>query len=127
MHITYLINYIYIFTVMALACLPLFCVQFHLYPWPALFIFSLEDNLGHSPGEQHLAELESTFSAYKVSGFPINMPYNEISTIVDAVFSTRVHAHETSDVEFALAVYIHPYPNDVLSVWVYVASLIRSR
>nr|XP_022316561.1 coiled-coil and C2 domain-containing protein 2A-like isoform X3 [Crassostrea virginica] len=87
----------------------------------------LEDNLGHSPGEQHLAELESTFSAYKVSGFPINMPYNEISTIVDAVFSTRVHAHETSDVEFALAVYIHPYPNDVLSVWVYVASLIRSR
>lgn len=87
----------------------------------------LEENLGHSPGEQHLAELESTFSAYKVSGFPINMPYNEINPIVDAVFSTRVHAHETSDVEFALAVYIHPYPNDVLSVWVYVASLIRSR
>lgn len=55
------------------------------------------------------------------------MPYNEINPIVDAVFSTRVHAHETSDVEFALAVYIHPYPNDVLSVWVYVASLIRSR
>lgn len=87
----------------------------------------MEENLGHSPGEQHLAELESTFSAYKVSGFPINMPYNEINPIVDAVFSTRVHAHDTSDVEFALAVYIHPYPNDVLSVWVYVASLIRSR
>ncbi|XP_048762965.2 coiled-coil and C2 domain-containing protein 2A-like isoform X2 [Ostrea edulis] len=87
----------------------------------------LEENLGHNPGEQYLTELENTFSSYKVSGFPINMSYNEITTIVDSVYSTRVHAHETSDVEFALAVYIHPYPNDVLSVWVYVASLIRNR
>ncbi|XP_067678650.1 coiled-coil and C2 domain-containing protein 2A-like [Haliotis asinina] len=87
----------------------------------------LEENCGKSIGQQHLAELENSFSSYKVSGFPMNMPFVDLETIVESVFSTGVHAQETSDVEFALAVYVHPYPNSVLSIWVYVASLIRNR
>ncbi|VDI43750.1 coiled-coil and C2 domain-containing protein 2A [Mytilus galloprovincialis] len=87
----------------------------------------LEENLGKSPGASHLQDLENQFSSYKVSGFPLNMPFTEISSITEEVFSTGVHAQESSDVEFALAVYMHPYPNNVLSVWVYVASLIRMR
>ncbi|XP_046545533.1 LOW QUALITY PROTEIN: coiled-coil and C2 domain-containing protein 2A-like [Haliotis rubra] len=86
----------------------------------------LEENCGKSIGQQHLAELENSFSSYKVSGFPMNMPFVDLETIVESVFSTGVHAQETSDVEFALAVYVHPYPNSVLSIWVYVASLIRN-
>ena len=55
------------------------------------------------------------------------MPYTEMKAIQDAVFATGVHAYDSSDVEFALAVYIHPYPSSVLSVWIYVAYLVRKR
>ena len=61
-------------------------------------------------------------------GFPINQPYTgEIDPIVDSVYATGVQNYESSDVEFALAVYVHPYPNQVMSVWVYIANLVRKR
>lgn len=33
--------------------------------------------------------------------------------------------NEEPGVEFALAVHVEPYPNSVMSVWVYVASLVK--
>lgn len=62
---------------------------------------------------------------FQISGFPLHLPFSEIRSIVDAVHSTGVHNVQTPSVEFALAVYVHPYPNNVLSVWVYLASLVR--
>lgn len=47
--------------------------------------------------------------------------------IADAVYGTNVHANANPDVEFALAVYVHAYTNNILSVWVYVASLVKRR
>ena len=70
-------------------------------------------------------ELEQTLRSFKMCGFPLNMPYTDTNTIIDAVFSTQIHAVPTSDVEFALAVHIHAYPNTILSVWVYVANLMK--
>uniref|UniRef100_A0A3Q3GAB6 Coiled-coil and C2 domain containing 2A n=1 Tax=Labrus bergylta TaxID=56723 RepID=A0A3Q3GAB6_9LABR len=61
-----------------------------------------------------------------VFGFPLNLPFSEIRPIVEAVYSTGVHNVHASNVEFALAVYVHPYPNNVLSVWVYLASMMRT-
>lgn len=55
----------------------------------------------------------------------MHLPFSEIRPIIDAVHSTGVHDVQTPNVEFALAVYVHPYPNNVLSVWVYLASLVR--
>lgn len=55
------------------------------------------------------------------------MPYSELKPLIEAVYSTGVHNINVPNVEFALAVYIHPYPKNVLSVWIYVASLIRNR
>lgn len=72
-------------------------------------------------------ELVQILNSYRLSGFPINLPYTSMSSIFDAVYATQVHAIPSSDVEFALAVHIHPYPNTVLSVWIYVASLIRKK
>lgn len=60
-------------------------------------------------------------------GFPINMAYTDMEAVTEAVKATGVHCNETEGVEFAVAVYIHPYPNDVLSVWIYVASLVKRR
>ncbi|XP_078421332.1 protein CC2D2B-like [Cetorhinus maximus] len=62
-------------------------------------------------------------SSVQVSGFPIQMRYSNLETIFDKVYSTGIHKIEIPNVEFAVAVYIYPYPNNVLSVWIYVASL----
>ena len=55
------------------------------------------------------------------------MCYTEMKGVIEKVRSTGVHNNESGDVEFALAVHIHAYPNSVLSVWVYIASLTRKR
>ena len=69
----------------------------------------------------------TTIRAFQLCGFPINLPYTSMEAVVEAVFATGVHRIESSNVEFAVAAHIHPYPNRVLSVWVYVASLVRKR
>lgn len=60
----------------------------------------------------------------KISGFPLNLAFSEIRPIIEAVYSTGIHSVQASNVEFALAVYVHPYPNNVMSVWIYLASLV---
>lgn len=55
------------------------------------------------------------------------MPYTDQDTIANLVYATGVWENDSPGVDFALAVHIHPYPNTVLSVWVYVASLERLR
>ncbi|XP_069688134.1 coiled-coil and C2 domain-containing protein 2A [Periplaneta americana] len=75
----------------------------------------------------HLQELQHILGSHKMCGFPINVPYTNMEAITEAMRATGVHYNENPDVEFALAVYIHPFPNNVLSVWVYVASLIKRR
>ncbi|NXF88117.1 C2D2B protein, partial [Eubucco bourcierii] len=66
-------------------------------------------------------------SSIQVSGFPIHMPFSEVRPLVEAVHSTGVHTIDVASAEFALAVYVHAYPQSVLSVWIYVASLVRNR
>ncbi|KFQ47044.1 Protein CC2D2B, partial [Nestor notabilis] len=66
-------------------------------------------------------------NSVQVSGFPIHRPFSEVRPLIEAVHSTGVHTIDISNVEFALAVYVHAYPQNVLSVWIYVASLVRSK
>jgi hypothetical protein len=47
--------------------------------------------------------------------------------IVKAVKHTKIHENEDANAVFALAVYIHPYPNRFGSIWLYVASLTEKR
>ncbi|KAI1888734.1 hypothetical protein AGOR_G00171780 [Albula goreensis] len=91
------------------------------------FLPKLELSGGRDVGEEHRLELQSMLGDYRISGFPLHMPFSEVRPLVEAVYSTGVHNVEMSNVEFALAVYVHPYPNNVLSVWVYLASLLRTR
>ncbi|KAM9702497.1 protein CC2D2B [Dama dama] len=71
------------------------------------------------------SEFERLLQFYWVTGFPIQMPYTDVQSVIDAVYQTGIHCSEFPQTEFALAVYIHPYPNNILSVWVYLASLAR--
>ena len=58
-----------------------------------------------------------------MNGFPFNVPYTSITDIISKVRSTEIYINEDEDTEFALAVYLHNYPNDVISVWLYIATL----
>jgi len=58
-----------------------------------------------------------------MNGFPFNVPFTSIADIIAKVKNTEIYAVEDEDIEFALAVYIHNYPNDVISVWLYIAAL----
>nr|XP_058923206.1 coiled-coil and C2 domain-containing protein 2A isoform X2 [Kogia breviceps] len=91
------------------------------------FLPLLERNHGEDVEDDHRAELLKQLGDYRFSGFPLHMPYSEVKPLIEAVYSTGVHNIDVPNVEFALAVYIHPYPKNVLSVWIYVASLIRNR
>ncbi|XP_042664146.1 coiled-coil and C2 domain-containing protein 2A isoform X2 [Tyto alba] len=91
------------------------------------FLPLLEQNQGKDVEDDHQAELQKQLGDYRVSGFPIHMPFSEVRPLIEAVHSTGVHTIDVCNVEFALAVYIHAYPQNVLSVWIYVASLVRNR
>ncbi|ELW68968.1 Coiled-coil and C2 domain-containing protein 2A [Tupaia chinensis] len=91
------------------------------------FLPLLEKSQGEDVEDDHRAELQKQLGDYRFSGFPLHMPYSEVKPLIEAVYSTGVHNIDVPNVEFALAVYIHPYPKNVLSVWIYVASLIRNR
>ncbi|XP_043080753.1 coiled-coil and C2 domain-containing protein 2A isoform X3 [Puntigrus tetrazona] len=90
------------------------------------FLPKLELSGGREVAEEHRLELQSLLGEYRISGFPLHLPFSEIRPIVEAVHSTGVHKVEAPNVEFALAVHVHPYPGDVLSVWVYIASLVSA-
>ena len=62
---------------------------------------------------------------FQLTGYPLHMAFTDIPSVVERVFSTGVHNTEDSDIEFALAAHVHPYPNSVLAVWVYVGRLSR--
>ncbi|XP_075730472.1 coiled-coil and C2 domain containing 2A [Rhipicephalus microplus] len=72
-----------------------------------------------------IQELSEILTSYKMSGFPLSMSFTDVETVIETVLSTGVHLTESRNVEFALAVHIHPYPSGVLAVWVYIAALTR--
>ncbi|XP_007456238.1 PREDICTED: protein CC2D2B [Lipotes vexillifer] len=85
----------------------------------------LELGTGNFVSSEEESEFERLLQFYWVAGFPIQMPYTDVQSVIDAVYQTGIHSSEFPQTEFALAVYIHPYPNNILSVWVYLASLAR--
>lgn len=89
------------------------------------FLPKLEQSERQSIAERHCHELQKLLGDMRISGFPLHQPFSEMQHIIKAVHSTGVHNIQAPNVEFALAVYVHPYPNGVLSVWLYLASLMH--
>ncbi|KNC48673.1 coiled-coil and C2 domain-containing protein 2A [Thecamonas trahens ATCC 50062] len=75
------------------------------------------------PPDAHRAELSRLLTTYDITGFPVHMPFTHVDPLVEAVRNTGVHLNKHPRSQCALAVFVHPYPNNVLAVWVYVASL----
>jgi hypothetical protein len=53
------------------------------------------------------------------------MPYTNLQDIVDVVYTTKIFEHATNDIEFALAVHVSAYTNNILAVWIYLAHLTK--
>ena len=70
-------------------------------------------------------ELKQLEASYRISGFPLSLPYTNMAAVFEAVQATQVHAMPTSEIEYALAVHVHAYPNTIMAVWIYLAVLIR--
>eukprot|EP00842_Homolaphlyctis_polyrhiza_P004473 jgi/Hompol1/5026/HPOL_000561-RA len=72
------------------------------------------------------SELQTIGNVYKLNGFPLNTPFIDIASICSMVHNTAVFANYSPGVEFALAVQCYGYPGRFVSVWIYVASLVRN-
>jgi coiled-coil and C2 domain-containing protein 2A len=57
----------------------------------------------------------------------LHFAYTDMDQMTEALRATGVHLARDPKVEFALAVHVEPYPATVMSVWVYVASLVKRR
>merc|ERR1712111_173525 len=82
-------------------------------------------NHGRVLSQEHLSELQRIMTSHKVCGFPLHFAFGDIDQLIEAVVATGVHLNREAGVEFALAVHVEPYMNFAMSVWVYVASLVR--
>ena len=80
--------------------------------------------------ERPLAQLSAAYGS--VYGFPLHfsdagdarlLELTDDNPVLKAVRNTRIHESEDGKAVFALAVYIHPYPNRMGSVWLYIACL----
>ena len=77
---------------------------------------------GASLLEYHQA-LNEVQSSYNLYGFPMNFRYSDADSLLEAIERTGIHFNESKNAEFGLAIHIHTYPNDILSLWVYIVCI----
>ena len=94
---------------------------------PGLEAAKLSTASSRGISQEHLSELQRIITSHKVCGFPLHFAYSDLETILEGVRGTGVHLNTDPGVEFALSVLVEPYPGSVMSVWVYVASMVRRR
>ncbi|XP_011206624.3 coiled-coil and C2 domain-containing protein 2A [Bactrocera dorsalis] len=84
---------------------------------------SISDN-GSYTEAKYTDQVAAEFPNYKIYGYALNFPYTNLTSISERIKSTGIHLNSDKRVEFCLATHIHIYPNDVLSVWIFLISLI---
>lgn len=84
-----------------------------------------EDECFDSEQNNYLEKLNNdVFSLYKITGYPLNMPYISIARIIERVKATGIHLNSDGNVEFCASVYIQSYPMNIFSVWVFLLALV---
>ena len=70
-----------------------------------------------------MARISSDFSRYRINGGPFCMPYTNVDAILDEIKRQEIWKTESPKVEFACAVDVIAYPNDLLIAWIVIATL----
>lgn len=60
-------------------------------------------------------------------GFPINVTFITLDLLWEEVKNTKLHAIMDRNAEFSLSVWVKPYSNNVLSVWLYLAAFTKQK
>lgn len=60
----------------------------------------------------------------QITGYTINTKYTNLSSIVSEMKNTGIHLNLDNKVEFASSVFVKEYANNVVSVWIFLISLI---
>ena len=70
-----------------------------------------------------MERISSDFSRYRINGGPFCMPYTNVDAILDEIKRQEIWKTESPKVEFACAVDVIAYPNDLLIAWIVIATL----
>ena len=60
----------------------------------------------------------------QIIGYSLNCKYTNLSSIITEIKNTGIHLNLDNKVEFALNVFVKEYVNNVLSVWIFLMSLV---
>lgn len=59
-------------------------------------------------------------------GFSLHIPFTNVGEILSRIESTEIHRNKNPQVEFGIGVRVFAYPSGLLSVWVFLCSLVPS-
>ncbi len=82
----------------------------------ALSVQSIQDTINE--------KLKSVLRTRTLTGCPINVPYSDADAILSKVKSMCVHETNDNDAQFVMAVRVFPLVNNLVSVWIYVGTVI---
>ncbi|KAI8118640.1 Coiled-coil and C2 domain-containing protein 2A [Lucilia cuprina] len=68
--------------------------------------------------------LAAEFPNYKIFGFTLNFTYTNLNQISERIKTTGLHLNTNKNVEYSLAVHIHSYPNNILSIWLFLITIL---
>ena len=77
-----------------------------------------------SPSPVYTVGLHDALELVKVNlARPIHVAYTDMKPLLEKLRHTNLWQQDAPKIQFALSAYVHAYPNNVVSVWVYIASL----
>ncbi|KRT78725.1 hypothetical protein AMK59_7782, partial [Oryctes borbonicus] len=74
-------------------------------------------DLSHITGIEHVHTV--------VYGYIVNLPYNNVTSIMDVIKASQVFNADESDKEYLFGLQLCLYPNQVLAVWILVGFTMR--
>ncbi|KAH8314556.1 hypothetical protein KR059_012669 [Drosophila kikkawai] len=69
-------------------------------------------------------QLEREYPNYRLYGFTLNFAYTNLAAISERIRTTCIHYNNDASVEFCVAVHLHAHVNDVISVWLFLMSMV---
>lgn len=69
------------------------------------------------------SKLRSVLRTRVLRGFPLNMPFTDIDTIITEIKSLCIHENKHPEAQFVLGVRAFPIVNNIVSIWIFLGTL----
>ncbi len=81
---------------------------------------------GNSSSNSEMALPASMTRARTAFGFALHVPFTGVESMIERVKATEIHRNRNPSVEYAVAARAFLYPGRVISLWVFVCSVVES-